>query len=154
MTLVPGKIKLSFIYQSAYLIIDFLLVQMIHYHLYTANKIFLKHVLGQEHKAEQRSAQCGLLNISHPPKFVEIIILPQLTPWKLSQQSTMLWHSINRPHSPPFKGGQVPENFCEGCTMRKHPLLNLPTPFLQFLLTFVPINKYSVFLMPFSTFLI
>lgn len=52
MTLVSGKIKLPFIWKSVRLITDFLLVQtMICNHLYTSNKVFLRHMLGHQHKA-------------------------------------------------------------------------------------------------------
>lgn len=53
MTLVADKIKLPFIWKRVYLITDFLLVQtMICNHLYPLNKIFQKHVLGDQYQAE------------------------------------------------------------------------------------------------------
>lgn len=72
MTLVADKIKLPFIWKRVYLITDFLLVQtMICNHLYPLNKIFQKHVLGDQYQAEWLHGHRGLFcTTSHPPVFV------------------------------------------------------------------------------------
>lgn len=147
MTLVSGKIKLPFIWKSVRLITDFLLVQtMICNHLYTSNKVFLRHVLGHQHKAVH--GQQGL--------FLILLILYNLLKSQSYMAHTMAaapstihqdvsfckWDDVAL-YPKRFSYRKLPRPWWSP-HYRKGPPLRFPKHLLQFLVPFLSISRARI----------